>query len=207
MKILVSDPISDQGVEILKKEFDVDIVTSLKPDELIAKIGNYEALIVRSETQVTKDVINAGKKLKIIGRAGVGVDNIDVNAATERGIIVINAPEGNTISAAEHTIAMMMAMSRNIPQANASLKSKKWDRKKFMGVEVRGKTLGVVGLGRIGAEVAKRAQGMEMNILAYDPFISPERANELGVELTTVIDIVKRADYITVHTPLTKETK
>ncbi len=207
MKILVSDPISDQGIEILKKEFDVDIATGLPPAELIKRIGNYEALIVRSETQVTKDVINAGNKLKIIGRAGVGVDNIDVNTATERGIIVVNAPEGNTISAAEHTIAMMMAMSRNIPQANASLKSKKWDRKKFMGVEVRGKVLGVVGLGRIGAEVAKRAQGMEMNVLAYDPFISQERAAELGVELTTVEDIVRRADYITVHTPLTKETK
>ncbi|MCZ7383208.1 MAG: phosphoglycerate dehydrogenase [Candidatus Methanoperedens sp.] len=207
MKILVSDPISDQGIEILKKEFDVDIATGLPPAELIKRIGNYEALIVRSETQVTKDVINAGKKLKIIGRAGVGVDNIDVNTATERGIIVVNTPEGNTISAAEHTIAMMMAMSRNIPQANASLKSKKWDRKKFMGVEVRGKVLGVVGLGRIGAEVAKRAQGMEMNVLAYDPFISQERAAELGVELTTVEDIVRRADYITVHTPLTKETK
>ena len=207
MKILVSDPISDQGIEILKKEFDVDIATGLPPAELIKRIGNYEALIVRSETQVTKDVINAGKKLKIIGRAGVGVDNIDVNTATERGIIVVNAPEGNTISAAEHTIAMMMAMSRNIPQANASLKSKKWDRKKFMGVEVRGKVLGVVGLGRIGAEVAKRAQGMEMDVLAYDPFISQERASELGVELTTVEDIVRRADYITVHTPLTKETK
>jgi len=207
VKILVSDPISDQGIEILKKEFDVDIATGLPPAELIKRIGNYEALIVRSETQVTKDVINAGKKLKIIGRAGVGVDNIDVNTATERGIIVVNAPEGNTISAAEHTIAMMMAMSRNIPQANASLKSKKWDRKKFMGVEVRGKVLGVVGLGRIGAEVAKRAQGMEMNVLAYDPFISQERAAELGVELTTVEDIVRRADYITVHTPLTKETK
>jgi D-3-phosphoglycerate dehydrogenase len=126
LKILVSDPISDQGVEILKKEFDVDILTGLKPEELINKIGNYEALIVRSETQVTKEVIAAGKKLKIIGRAGVGVDNIDVNAATEKGIIVVNAPEGNTISAAEHTIAMMMAMSRNIPQANASLKGKKW---------------------------------------------------------------------------------
>ncbi len=207
VKILVSDPISDQGIEILKKEFDVDIATGLPPAELIKRIGNYEALIVRSETQVTKDVINAGRKLKIIGRAGVGVDNIDVNTATERGIIVVNAPEGNTISAAEHTIAMMMAMSRNIPQANSSLKSKKWDRKKFMGVEVRGKVLGVVGLGRIGAEVAKRAQGMEMNVLAYDPFISQERAGELGVELTTVEDIVRRADYITVHTPLTKETK
>ncbi len=207
VKILVSDPISDQGIEILKKEFDIDIATGLPPEELIKRIGDYEALIVRSETQVTKDVINAGKKLKIIGRAGVGVDNIDVNTATERGIIVVNAPEGNTISAAEHTIAMMMAMSRNIPQANASLKSKKWDRKKFMGVEVRGKVLGVVGLGRIGAEVSKRAQGMEMKILAYDPFISQERAAELGVELTTVEDIVRRADYITVHTPLTKETK
>ncbi len=207
MKILVSDPLAEQGIEILKNEFEVDVATGLKPEELIKRIGNYEALIVRSETQVTKDVINAGKKLKIIGRAGVGVDNIDVNAATERGIIVVNAPEGNTISAAEHTIAMMMSMSRNIPQANASLKSKKWDRKKFMGVEVRDKILGIVGLGRIGSEVAKRALGLEMKILAYDPFISQERANELGVELTTVEDIVKRADYITVHTPLTKETK
>ncbi|VVB93888.1 Glyoxylate reductase [uncultured archaeon] len=207
VKVLVSDPISDKGIEILKNEFDVDIATGLEPSELIKRIGNYEALIVRSETQVTKDVINAGKKLKIIGRAGVGVDNIDVNAATDKGIIVVNAPEGNTISAAEHTIAMMMAMSRNIPQANASLKNKKWDRKKFMGVEVRDKIIGIIGLGRIGAEVAKRAQGMEMKVLAYDPFISPERAGDLGVELTTVIDIVKRADYITVHTPLTKETK
>ncbi len=207
VKILVSDPVSEQGIEILKKEFDVDIATGLAPAELIKRIGNYEALIVRSETQVTKDVINAGKMLKIIGRAGVGVDNIDVNTATEKGIIVVNAPEGNTISAAEHTIALMLAMSRNIPQANASLKSKKWERKKFMGVEVRGKVLGIIGLGRIGSEVAKRAQGMEMKILAYDPFISQERANELGVELTTVEDIVKRSDYITVHTPLTKETK
>ncbi|VVB86763.1 Glyoxylate reductase [uncultured archaeon] len=207
MKVLVSDPIAEQGIEILKNDVDVDIATGLPPSELIKRIGNYEALIVRSETQVTKEVINAGTSLKIIGRAGVGVDNIDVNAATERGIIVVNAPEGNTISAAEHTIAMMMSMSRNIPQANASLKGKKWDRKKFMGVEVRGKTLGVVGLGRIGSEVAKRAIGMEMVILAYDPFISAQRAKDLGVELTTVEDIVRRADYITVHTPLTKETK
>ncbi len=207
VKVLVSDPIAEQGIEILKNEVDMDIKTGLPPSELIKIIEDYEALIVRSETQVTKDVINAGRKLKIIGRAGVGVDNIDVNAATEKGIIVVNAPEGNTISAAEHTIAMMMAMSRNIPQANASLKGKKWDRKKFMGVEVRDKVLGVVGLGRIGSEVAKRAQGMEMKILAYDPFISAERAKDLGVELTTVEDIVRRADYITVHTPLTKETK
>jgi D-3-phosphoglycerate dehydrogenase len=207
VKVLVSDPISEKGIEILRNEFDVDIAMGLAPSSLIERIGDYEALIVRSETQVTKEVIQSGKKLKIIGRAGVGVDNIDVNAATERGIIVVNAPEGNTISAAEHTVAMMMAMSRNIPQAHASLKNKKWDRKKFTGVEVRGKTLGIIGLGRIGSEVAKRALGMEMKILAYDPFISPERAKDLGVELTTVEGIVRLADYITVHTPLTKETK
>lgn len=207
MKVLVSDPISDKGIEILEKEVDVDIVTGLEEPELIKRIGEYDALIVRSETKVTRDVINAGKKLKIIGRAGVGVDNIDVNAATEKGIIVVNAPEGNTVSAAEHTVSMIMAMSRNIPQANASLKSKKWERKKFMGVEVRDKILGVIGIGRIGAEVVKRAQGMEMKILAFDPFISPERANELGVELTTIDDIARRSDYITVHTPLTKETR
>ncbi|MCL7414578.1 MAG: phosphoglycerate dehydrogenase [ANME-2 cluster archaeon] len=207
MKVLVSDSLSDKGIEILKKEVDVDIKTGMSPDELKSCIGEYDALVVRSQTQVTPDIIKAATNLKIIGRAGVGVDNIDVETATQHGIIVINAPEGNMISAAEHTIAMMMSLSRNIPQANQSLKSGKWDRKKFMGVEVRGKTLGVIGLGRIGAEVAKRAQGMEMNILAYDPFISEERATELGVTLTTVDDIVVHSDYITVHTPLTKETK
>jgi len=207
MKVLVSDSLSDKGIEILKKEVDVDIKTGMSPDELKNCIGEYDALVVRSQTQVTSDVIEAAANLKIIGRAGVGVDNIDVEAATQHGIIVINAPEGNMISAAEHTIAMMMSLSRNIPQANQSLKSGKWDRKTFTGVEVRGKTLGVIGLGRIGAEVAARAQGMKMNILAYDPFISEERAGELGVTLTTVDDIVLNSDYITVHTPLTKDTK
>ena len=207
MKVLVSDSLSDKGIEILKKEVDVDIKTGMSPDELKNCIGEYDALVVRSQTQVTADVIEAAANLKIIGRAGVGVDNIDVEAATQHGIIVINAPEGNMISAAEHTIAMMMSLSRNIPQANQSLKSGKWDRKTFTGVEVRGKTLGVIGLGRIGAEVAVRAQGMKMNILAYDPFISEERAGELGVTLTTVDDIVLNSDYITVHTPLTKDTK
>lgn len=206
MKVLVSDPISEKGIEILKKEVEVDVITGLETSELIKLIKDYDALIVRSQTKVTKQVIDAGKKLKIIGRAGVGVDNIDVNAATERGIIVVNAPEGNTISAAEHTIAMLMAMSRNIPQANASLKNKQWDRKRFMGVEVRDKVLGIIGLGRIGSEVAKRAIAMEMKVIAYDPFISQERASELGVELTTMQEVIKRSDYITVHTPLTKET-
>ena len=207
MKVLVSDSLSEKGIEILEKGAEVDVRTGMSPEELKACIGEYDALVVRSQTQVTEDVIKAAENLKIIGRAGVGVDNIDVEAATQRGIIVINAPEGNMISAAEHTIAMMMAMSRNIPQANQSMKLGKWERKLFMGVEVRGKTLGVVGLGRIGAEVAKRAQGMEMNILAYDPFISEERAADLGVKLTTVEDIVLNADYITVHTPLTKDTR
>ncbi|MCD4799954.1 MAG: phosphoglycerate dehydrogenase, partial [Methanosarcinales archaeon] len=204
MKVLVSDSLSEKGIEILEKGAEVDVRTGMSPEELKACIGEYDALVVRSQTQVTEDVIEAAENLKIIGRAGVGVDNIDVEAATQRGIIVINAPEGNMISAAEHTIAMMMAISRNIPQANQSMRAGKWDRKLFMGVEVRGKTLGVVGLGRIGTEVAKRAQGMEMNILAYDPFISEERAASLGVKLTTVEDIVLNADYITVHTPLTK---
>lgn len=207
MKVLVSDSLSEKGIEILEKGAEVDVRTGMSPEELKACIGEYDALVVRSQTQVTEDVIEAAENLKIIGRAGVGVDNIDVEAATQRGIIVINAPEGNMISAAEHTIALMMAMSRNIPQANQSMRAGKWDRKLFMGVEVRGKTLGVVGLGRIGTEVAKRAQGMEMNILAYDPFISEERAADLGVKLTTVEDIVLNADYITVHTPLTKDTR
>ncbi len=207
MKVLVSDSLSEKGIEILEKGTEVDVKTGMSPEELKACIGEYDALVVRSQTQVTEEVIEAAENLKIIGRAGVGVDNIDVEAATQRGIIVINAPEGNMISAAEHTIAMMMAMSRNIPQANQSMRAGKWDRKLFMGVEVRGKTLGVVGLGRIGTEVAKRAQGMEMNIMAYDPFISEERAADLGVKLTTVEDIVLNADYITVHTPLTKDTR
>jgi D-3-phosphoglycerate dehydrogenase len=207
MKVLVSDSLSEQGLSILKQHFTVDEITGLSEDELVEIIAEYDALVIRSGTQVTRRVIEAAGKMKIIGRAGVGVDNIDVAAATEKGIIVVNAPEGNMLSAAEHTIAMMMALSRNIPQANASMKAKKWERKNFMGVEVNGKTLGVIGLGRIGAEVAKRAQGMEMDILAYDPFISEDRAKELGVKLRTVKEIAAEADFITVHTPLIKETR
>jgi D-3-phosphoglycerate dehydrogenase len=207
MKVLVSDSLSEEGIRILKQDTEVDVKTGMSPAELIACIKNYDALVVRSQTKVTRDVIEAAENLKIIGRAGVGVDNIDVEAATQHGIIVINAPEGNMISAAEHTIAMMMALSRNIPQANQSLKSGKWDRKQFMGVEVRNKILGIIGLGRIGAEVARRARGMEMNILVYDPFISEQRADDLGIKLTSVDDILQHSDYITVHTPLTKETR
>ncbi|MDI9394707.1 MAG: phosphoglycerate dehydrogenase [Euryarchaeota archaeon] len=207
MKVLVSDSLSNEGLEILKEHFNVDVCTGLSEDELVEKIKSYDALVIRSGTQVTQRIIEAADKLKIIGRAGVGVDNVDVDAATKKGIIVTNAPEGNMISAAEHTIAMMMAMSRNIPQANASLKSKEWKRSKFMGVEVKGKTLGIIGLGRIGSEVAKRAAGLEMKLMGHDPFISEKRAVELGVKLGTVNEIAKEADYITVHTPLIKETR
>jgi len=207
LKVLVTDPLSEVGIKRLKKEATVDVATNLSESELVKRIKDYDALMVRSGTQVTRKVINAATKLKVIGRAGVGVDNIDVDAATEKGIIVINAPEGNTISAAEHTIAMMLALSRNIPQANISLKSGKWDRGKFTGVEVHNKVLGIVGLGRVGAEVAKMAQGLGMQILAYDPFISTERAEELGVQLADMNEILKKSDYITIHAPLNKDTR
>ncbi|MCX7887360.1 MAG: phosphoglycerate dehydrogenase, partial [Verrucomicrobiae bacterium] len=173
MRILVSDPISDKGIELLKSNtaFQVDKKTGLKEDELCAIIGDYDALIVRSQTKVTRKVIEAAKRLKLIGRAGVGVDNVDVDAATQRGIIVMNTPGGNTISTAEHTFAMMMALARKIPQAHASMKAGKWDRKSFEGTELHGKTLGIIGLGRIGSEVAKRAAAFGMRVLAHDPFL------------------------------------
>lgn len=209
MKILVADPLSEKGMTLLKNESDIqaDSKTGLKPEELIKIIGDYDGMIVRSETQVTEDIINAGKKLKVIGRAGVGLDNIDVPAATRRGIIVMNVPGGNTISTAEHTCSLLLSMSRNIPQAFISLKSGKWDRKKFTGVELFGKTLGVVGLGRIGMEVTKRMQAFGMHVLAYDPYVTKERGDQLGVKIVELKEIFTQADYITVHVPLTKETK
>ncbi len=190
-----------------KRACDVDVKTGLTEDELCGVIGDYDALIVRSGTEVTAKVIAAGKQLKFIGRAGVGVDNVDVDAATRQGIIVANAPEGNTLAATEHTMAMMLSLARNIPQATASLKKKEWKRSKFMGVELNEKTLGIVGFGRIGREVAKRANAMDMKCVAYDPFISKERAAQLGVRVMTIEDLFKVADVITVHTPLIKETK
>ena len=207
MKVLITDSLSKDGVKLLKKEANVDMATGLSEKELVGRIKDYDALIVRSRTQVTRDVINAGRRLKVVGRAGVGVDNVDVEVATERGIIVLNAPEGNTVSAAEHAIAMMMSLSKNIPRSNESVKRGEWARSRFMGVEVRNKTLGIIGLGRVGAEVAKIAHGLGMHIFAYDPFISPERADELGVRLAKMDDVVSKADFITIHTPLTKETR
>lgn len=207
MRILVADPVAQEGVDILKKVADVDVKTGQSADALLALIPNYDAIVVRSETKVTADIINAGKSLKAIGRAGVGVDNIDVEAATRRGIIVVNAPTGNTIAAAEHTIALLMAMARHIPQAHAALKEGKWQRSKYVGTEVRGKTLGVVGLGRVGTEVARRAAGMQMNILAYDPFVTAEYARHMGFEIADLSEVLKGADFLTIHTPLTSNTK
>ena len=205
-KVLVSDPLADEGLSILREHCDVDVRTDLPEDDLVRLIGDYDALVVRSGTTVTARIIDAGKRLKIIGRAGVGVDNIDVGAATRRGIPVVNSPEGNTLAATEHTMAMMLALARNIPQADASLKQKQWKRSKFMGVELNGKTLGIVGLGRIGREIAKRANAMDMKCIAYDPFITKERAAQMGVELMALDDVIRHADVITVHTPLTPET-
>jgi len=207
MKVLVADPISNAGIEILSGCAQVDVKPGLKPEEIIAIIGDYEALVVRSQTQVSAEVIEAGKKLQVIGRAGVGVDNIDVGEATRRGILVVNAPSGNTVSAAEHSIALMLSLARHIPQANASLKSCVWRRSDFMGTEVRGKTLGIIGLGNVGSGVARRALGLEMKLIAYDPFISVDHARNLQVELVPLEQLLKESDFISLHMPLTKSTK
>jgi len=207
VKVLIADPVSEEGIDILHHHAQVDVKPGLKPEELISIIGDYEALVVRSQTKVSAEVIAAGKKLQVIGRAGVGVDNVDVEEATRRGILVVNAPTGNTISAAEHTIALILALARHIPQANAMLKSGVWRRADFMGTEVRNKTLGIIGLGNVGSEVAKRAQGLEMKLIAHDPFISVDHARNLQVELVPLKQLLKEADFITLHTPLTSQTK
>jgi D-3-phosphoglycerate dehydrogenase len=206
-KVLVSDPLAEEGLAILRTQFEVDEKTDLKEDQLISIIGNYDALLVRIGTEVTAKVIEAGKNLKFIGRAGAGVDNIDMDAATRKGIIVANAPEGNTLAATEHTMAMMLSLARNIPQATASLKKKEWKRSRFMGVELNEKTLGILGLGRIGREVSKRATALGMHIVGYDPFIGKEKAAQFGVDSMSVEELFKVSDVITVHTPLIKETK
>jgi D-3-phosphoglycerate dehydrogenase len=206
-RVLIADQIADEGIEALRQVAEVDVRTGLKPEELIAIIGDYEALVVRSQTQVTTDVITAGAKLQVIGRAGTGIDNIDLNEATHRGIIVVNAPTGNTVSAAEHTIALMLSLARHIPQANASLKGGAWARNRFLGTEVRGKTLGVIGLGNVGSEVARRARGLEMRVVGHDPFVSVDRAGSLSVELLPLEKLLKQSDFISLHLPLTPQTQ
>ncbi len=205
-KVLVSDPIDQAGLDILSQVAQVEVKTKLPPEELVKTVPDYDALMIRSGTKVTKDVIEAGQNLKIIGRAGVGVDNVDVAAATRRGIVVVNSPEGNTIAAAEHALAMMLALSRHIPAADKSVKEGQWNRKQFTGVEVYKKTLGVVGLGKIGSHVATVGQAMGMKLLAYDPFISAERAEQLGCRLVDMDLLLREADYVTLHLPKTPET-
>jgi D-3-phosphoglycerate dehydrogenase len=207
MRILVADPVAKEGIEALKSQAEVDVKTGLKPEQLKEIIGDYEALVVRSETKATADIIQAGKKLQVIARAGVGLDNIDVEAATRQGVVVVNAPTGNTIAAAEHTVAMMLALARHIPQANAKLKSGAWQRSDYMGVELRGKTLGVIGLGNVGSEVARRAQAFNMRVLGYDPFVSSDYARNLSVELVTLEQLIEESDFVTLHLPLTGQTK
>ena len=205
-RILVADPVAPEGIAMLRAAGDVDVRTGMSVDELIACIGDYEALVVRSETKVTRPALEAAKNMVVVGRAGVGVDNIDLDAATERGVIVVNAPQGNTIAAAEHTIALLMALSRHVAAADASMRAGKWDRKAFIGTEVRGKSLGVVGLGKIGSEVARRGVGMEMRVLAFDPFVPDERARAIGVESVDFDRLIAESDFITVHPPLTATT-
>ncbi|MEO1134164.1 MAG: phosphoglycerate dehydrogenase, partial [Cyanobacteria bacterium J06639_1] len=205
-KVIVTDSIDDAGIEILSQVAQVDVQLKLPPAELIERIPEYDAIMIRSGTQVTKEVIEAASKLKIVGRAGVGVDNIDIPAATKAGVVVVNSPEGNTIAAAEHALALMLSLSRHVPVANASMKAGKWERKKFIGVEVYKKTIGVVGLGKIGSHVAKVARAMGMKIVAYDPYISMERAQQLDARLVDLETLQAEADYITLHIPRTPET-
>jgi len=204
-KVLVRESISDAGVELLRAHFDVDVDAD---SELAEIIGRYDAIVVRSATKLTADLIDRAVNLKVIGRAGVGVDNVDVDAATRRGIVVANAPESTVVSASEHTIGLLVALARNIPQAHAALKQGRWERKAYGGTELAGKTLGVLGFGRIGQQVARRAAGLGMRVVAYDPYVAPERFRELGVErVETPDDVYATADFLTLHLPLTPETR
>lgn len=207
-KVLVSDPISQEGLDRLRDAgYAVDIETDLSEDELVEVLGEYDAIIVRSGTQVTESVVHAADDLRIIARAGVGVDNIDIDAATRKGIIVANAPEGNTVAAAEHALSLLLSLARNIPQANASLKRGEWRKSDFVGVEVNNKTIAVLGLGRIGGEVARRAGDLGMEVLGVDPFVSQNRADDLGAELVEQEEALEAADYVSVHTPLNEDTR
>jgi len=207
-RILVADPIAEDGVERLRTAGRVDVATGLPKEELIARIGEYDALVVRSETKVTADVFEAATRLRVVGRAGVGVDNIDLDAATRHGVLVLNAPTGNTLAAAEHAIAMMCALARNVAAADASMHSGRWERSKFMGFELRDKTLGLLGLGKIGFEVARIAgQGLQMRVIAHDPLVTSERAEQAGVELVDVDALVRESDVLSVHVPLTEQTR
>lgn len=207
MKVLVAEKIADSGVELLKRDFDVDVALELSPEELAERIGDYDGLIVRSATKVTAELLERAERLKVVGRAGTGVDNVDLDAATKRGVLVVNAPESNSVAAAEHTLALALALCRNVPQAHSALVGGEWARSRYKGVELYGKTLGVIGFGRIGQLVAQRALAFDMTVVAFDKFVSPERFRELGVEgVETTDELYERADIITIHLPKTPET-
>ncbi|MCA1785918.1 MAG: phosphoglycerate dehydrogenase, partial [Desulfobacteraceae bacterium] len=207
-KVLVSDKLGDAGIELFEQEEDieVDVKTDLSPEELKEIIGQYHGLAVRSATKVTKELLDAADNLRAIGRAGIGVDNIDVDDATRRGIIVMNTPGGNVVTTAEHAISMMMALTRNIPQGTASLKAGRWDKKKLQGREVMNKTLGVIGFGKIGSIAANRARGLKMNVIVYDPVVTPENIKKAKCEPVSLDELYERSDYITIHVPKIKKT-
>ena len=209
-RVLVSDKLSETAVQIFRdRGIDVDYLPDLGKDKdaLLSKIGEYDGLAIRSATKVSPKILEAAKKLKVIGRAGIGVDNVDIPAATARGIVVMNTPFGNAITTAEHALSMMMALARQIPEANTSTHAGKWEKNRFMGVELFNKTLGIIGCGNIGSIVADRALGLKMKVIAFDPFLSPERALEIGVEKVELDQIWKRSDFITLHTPLVEKTR
>src|SRR5437763_4948925 len=209
-KVLIADSISQRGIDELSREgaLDITIKAGLSETELIKIVPEFSALVVRSQTKVTADVLKAGGKLRVVGRAGVGVDNVDVEAATRRGVVVLNAPGGNTISTAEHAFSLLLNVARKIPQADASVRGKNWDRKNFEGVELYDKTLGVIGMGRIGSELARRAIAFGMRVVADDPYLSATRARSLQAELADELDeLLASADFISLHTPLTAETR
>ncbi len=207
-RVLVSDPVSEDGIRALLDDPNVEVVikTDHTPEELADAIGNYDGLIIRSQTRVTAEILQKADRLKVIGRAGVGVDNVDVPAATQKGVVVLNSPEGNTMAATEHTWALLLSLARKVAQADATMRLGKWDRKSFTGAELYGKTLGVIGLGKIGGAVARRGQGFEMEVVAFDPFVTQEHAARLGIKLLPLDELVKTADFITVHVPKTKDT-
>jgi D-3-phosphoglycerate dehydrogenase len=206
-RVLVADPLAEDGLARLREAADVDVRTKQPEAALVEAIGDFDALVVRSETKVTARVLEAATALRVVGRAGVGVDNIDVATATRKGILVVNAPRGNIIAAAEHAVGLLLALARNIPQADASVRRGEWQRSRYTGVEVRGKTLGVVGLGNIGSEVAKRAQGLEMEVIAYDPAVPAERAEQFNVELVGLDELFRRSHFVTIHAPLVDGTR
>src|SRR6201994_2523557 len=207
-KVLISDKMDPQAAKIFRERgVAVDEITGKTPDELKAIIGSYDGLAIRSSTKVTKEILEAATNLKVVGRAGIGVDNVDIPAASAKGVVVMNTPFGNSITTAEHAIALMFALARDLPEADRSTQAGKWEKNRFMGVEVTSKTLGLIGAGNIGSIVADRALGLKMKVVAYDPFLSPERALEMGVEKVELDELLARADFITLHTPLTDKTR